>query len=38
MYRVFAFILSKICEQSVMNPLEVVKGDVDRAMRRIVEE
>jgi len=38
MYRVFALILSKIWVESVMSPLEVVKGDVDRGMRRIAEE
>jgi len=35
---VFALILSKIWEESVRSPLEVVKGDVDQVMKRIAEE
>jgi len=38
MYRVFVLILSRTWEESVMSPLEAVKGDVDRVMMRITEE
>lgn len=38
MYRVYALILSKTWEESIMSPLEAVKEDVDRVMKRIAEE